>query len=65
MTEVAEKRKRGRPKGSKNKPKEVSTLDNTMYTYRCPDGCEMKFLSDKGEGVCGKHHKVMVYVRDR
>lgn len=51
------KKKRGRPKGSKN-----STLNNKMYTFRCAKGCEAQFMSKNAEASCGTHRLWMELV---
>lgn len=60
-------KKRGRPKGSKNK----ATVDTTgfeaekLYTYRAKDGCEIQSAvkSSKTMSISCKHGKTMELVK--
>lgn len=58
------KRGRGRPKGSKNKPKNVVSSVNmevqeTLFTFKCPEGCVNKSSIKSAEITCGEHKKLM------
>lgn len=44
-------------KGKRGRPKK-----NTMYTFRCSEGCEAQFMTKNAEAQCGKHHKEMKLV---
>ena len=66
MTEII-KRGRGRPKGSKNKPKNtpaqvIQANDESqeiLYTLRCKKGCELKTSIKNMQANCGKHQMTM------